>query len=282
MDRRGAGWPTVAGHTTTAVRLAPRRHFVELAVVAVAVVMARKKHSARSVRRVIKGDVAPLNAIRRDEIVDVIVENLRPGKNQNSRGTITAAVNYGIDVLLNVVPLQKEQLDPRPYRKHAKKLDKALGAVEELLASSPQTLARSLFNRRLRFFLDTSIILANPAAYSFEATKSIEERMREYQTRVDADYRTLVDAFVTELRRLRKVCAQDYGLHPNYDHAKNLSAEFAYDLMRQLSDQNITGTEDGAFRTISGLLYEVISGQQDVDLKRACDAVLASWAQIPF
>jgi hypothetical protein len=212
----------------------------------------------------------------------VIVENLRPWKNQNSRATITAAVNYGIDVLLNVVPLQKEQLDPRPYRKHAEKLDKALGDVEELLASSPQTLARSLFNRWFHLFLDPSIILANPTANSFQATKSIKERMADYQMRVYSDYQTQVDAFVTELRRLRKVCAQDYGLHPNYDHAKNLSAEFAYDLMRELSDQNITGTEDGAFRTISGLLYEVISGKQDVDLKRACDAVLARWAQIPF
>ena len=97
--------------------------------------MARKKQSARSGVRAMKGDFAPLNAIQRDEIVDVIVENLRPWRNQNSRGTITAAVNYGIDVLLKVVPLQKEQLDPRPYRKHAKKLDKALGAVEELLTS---------------------------------------------------------------------------------------------------------------------------------------------------
>jgi hypothetical protein len=242
-----------------------------------AVVMARKKQSARSGVRAIKGDAAPLTAIRRDEIVDVIVENLRPWKNQNSRGTITAAVNHGIDVLLNVVPLQKEQLDPRPYRKHAKKLDKALGAVEDLLASSPQTLARSLFNRVRFMFLDPSLvaIAKEHSLVSIAATKSIKERMADYQMRVYSDYQTWLDAFVTELRRLREVCAQDYGLHPNYDHAKNLSAELAYDLMRKLSDQKITGTEDGAFRTISGLLYEVISGQQDLDLKRACDAVLA-------
>jgi hypothetical protein len=240
-----------------------------------AVVMARKKQSARSGVRAMKGDVAPLNAIRRDEIVDVIVENLRPWKNQNSRGTITAAVNHGIDVLLNVVPLQKEQLDPRPYRKHAKKLYDALGDVEELLASSPQTLALSLFNRVRFMFLDPSLGAIKHPLVSIVATKSIKERMADYQMRVYSDYQTWLNAFVTELRRLREVCARDYGLHPNYDHAKNLSAEFAYDLMRELSDQKITGTEDGAFRTISGLLYEVISGQQDLDLKRACDAVLA-------
>jgi hypothetical protein len=32
VNKRGAGRPTVAGQITTAVRLAPRRHFVVLAV----------------------------------------------------------------------------------------------------------------------------------------------------------------------------------------------------------------------------------------------------------
>jgi hypothetical protein len=90
------------------------------------------------------------------------------------------------------------------------------------------------------------------------------------------------DAFFAELTRLRKVCALDYyGPHPNYDPAKHLSAEFAHSLMRKRSGQKITGTEDGAFRTIAGLLYEIVTGQPDVDLKRACDAVLAGWPKSP-
>jgi hypothetical protein len=44
--------------------------------------------------------------------------------------------------------------------------------------------------------------------------------------------------------------------------------------MRELSDRKITGTKDAAFRVITGLLYEALSGQQDADLKRACGTVL--------
>jgi hypothetical protein len=229
-----------------------------------AVVMALKKHSARSGRRVVKDDVARLNAIRRDEIVDVIVENLRPWKKHNSRDTITTAVNHQIDWLLKWVPLQKKLFDPRPGREHAEKLGKALSRVEMLLLSSPEPLSWFLFDQRPR-----SMPLNDDGSPSVQPMphKSIEE--------IEREHKALVGAFVMELRRLRKVCAGNYGLHPNYDHAKNLSAECAHALMRELSDQKITGTEDGAFRTISGLLYEVISGQQDVDLKRACDALLA-------
>jgi hypothetical protein len=44
--------------------------------------------------------------------------------------------------------------------------------------------------------------------------------------------------------------------------------------MRELSDRKIKGTKDSAFRVVTGLLYEAVSGQPDADLKRACDSVL--------
>jgi hypothetical protein len=184
-----------------------------------AVVMARKKHSARRGGRVRKGNLAPPNAQRRDEIVEEVVENLRPWKNHNSRDTVKAEVNHEIDVLLKIVPLQKKLFDPRPARKHAKKLDKALSNVEELLASSPASLALFLFDPMPPPQLLDTPIVANDAEYFLVdrfSDKSIEEIMCEHQTRADA--------FVADLRRLRKVCSRDYGLHPNYDHAKNLSA----------------------------------------------------------
>ena len=80
------------------------------------------------------------------------------------------------------------------------------------------------------------------------------------------------------MKRLREVCARavDPGLasHPNYDHAKHLCAWHALGLMRELSEGKITGTKDSAFRVVTGLLYEAVSGQPDADLKRACDSVL--------
>ena len=81
-----------------------------------------------------------------------------------------------------------------------------------------------------------------------------------------------------ELKRLREVCARavdpGFATHPNYGHAKHLCAWHALGLMRELSDGKITGTKDAAFRVVTGLLYEAVSGQPDADLKRACDTVL--------
>jgi hypothetical protein len=63
------------------------------------------------------------------------------------------------------------------------------------------------------------------------------------------------------------------------DHAKHLCAWHALGLMRELSDRKITGTKDSAFRVVTGLLYEAVSGQPDADLKRACDSVLQDMDQ---
>ncbi len=86
------------------------------------------------------------------------------------------------------------------------------------------------------------------------------------------------DFFVDEIKRLHEVCTTVIDpksrVHRNYDHAKHESASFALNLMAKLSDSKITGTVDGAFRTITSLLYEAVSGQQGADLKRACDAQL--------
>ena len=81
-----------------------------------------------------------------------------------------------------------------------------------------------------------------------------------------------------ELKRLRKVCADaidpGFGFHPNYDPVKYHCAWFAHVMMRKLSDMKISGTKDGAFWTITSLLYEAVSGQKNAALKRACDSVL--------
>ena len=218
--------------------------------------MARKKHSARKGSRAMKRDAVPLSAIRRDDIVEEIVDHLRPWKNHKSHETVTSKVNYRYDVLSKLVPLQKKLSDRRAYREQAKKLDKALSNVEALLASTG-TFRWNLF-------------ITTPTEFSPVFLMSNESFFEEF---IDKHH-TRADAFVTELKRLREVCARDIGRHPNYDLAKHLSAEFAYGLMEILSDGEITGTEDKAFRAITTLLYEAVSGERDADLKRACDAAI--------
>jgi hypothetical protein len=226
--------------------------------------MARKKHSARRGGRV-KGDVASPNAQRRNEIVEEVVDNLRPWTNHRSRDAITDQVNKSLDMPPNLIPSLMKLSDERAYREHAKKLDKALSNVETLLLSSPGAFSWFLFDQRPQSMPlnDNGYPSGPPTAH-----KSIEEIEREHEARVST--------FVMELRRLRKVCARDYGLHPNFDHVKHASAQLAYGLMQEFSDAKISGTQDQAFRIITSLLYEAFSGQRGADLKRACDAVLAS------
>ena len=95
---------------------------------------------------------------------------------------------------------------------------------------------------------------------------------------IERDNRKRADSFAAELKRMREVCARaidpGFGYHPNYDRAKHFCVRFAHGLMLGLSERTVTGTKDDAFRAIASLLYEAISGQRDVDLKRACDSKL--------
>ena len=196
-----------------------------------------------------------------NEIVEEIVDNLRPWKGDKSVAAITAVVNDRLGVLLKLAPLQAELFDWARNRAHAKKLDDALSEVETLLASAPGALAWFLFDPLPRPTLteDGELHQVRPSIEKIELT-----------------YRA--DSFSAELKRLRNVCARavdpGFATHPNYDHAKHLCAWQALGLMRELSDRKITGTKDSAFRVVTGLLYEAVSGQPDADLKRACDSVL--------
>jgi hypothetical protein len=202
-----------------------------------------------------KGAASPPNRTRRDELVEAVVDNLKPWKNHKTRDTVRASVNRSLDFLIEQVPSNKKNFDRRAIRKHAKKLDRALSKVEKLLASSPGLLDWVLFDPR-------PVLRAGDYYPEYP----------ELRFRREMEARRI--AFGTALKRLREVCARDYGDHPNYDHAKNQSAWFSYVLMQSHSDRKITGTENQAFRTIAGLVYDVVSGQQDADLKRACDTLL--------
>lgn len=226
--------------------------------------MARKKHSAKIGVRIKKSDAVPPNAVRREEIVEEIADHLRPWKNRKSNTAITAEINQELDVLLKLVPLETKLYDRTRNRNHAQQLDSALTEVETLLASAPSMLAWFLFDPSPPVTVTEDGVMMQPVP------PSIEDIERKYRKRADS--------FAAELKRLRKVCARavapGFGSHPNYDRAKRTCAWFARGLIRGLSDRKITGTKDGAFRTIAGLLYEAISGQHDADLKRACDSVL--------
>jgi len=229
----------------------------------------------------------------KNEIVEEIVTHLRPWKPRNTAAAITNAVNDQLEMLVKLAPLQAKLYDRAGNRAHAKRLDEALGEVERLLAAAPSALAWFLFDPLPPMTLtedgepvqDRRPIQSIELAYGAQAdpvspTTPNEDGERVTQSIEDIElaYRARADSFFAELARLRKVCARavdpGFGFHPNYDDAKHLCAWWAYVLMRDLSDRKISGTEDKAFRVITGLLYEALSGKPDADLKRACDAVL--------
>jgi hypothetical protein len=236
----------------TAVRIAPR-HPVVSAVLAV--VMARK---AKSGARRKKSGFSPTDATRRGEIVEEILVWLRPWKHRVSEAAVIAAVNQHLDLLL-LLPPDVKLFDRRLYRAHAKELDCALLKVETLVASAPGALALALF--------DPVTITENGVLM---VPSSINQIKRLYRKRADS--------FAGELKRLRKVCAgaidPGFGFHPNYDPVKTQCAWIAHYLMKELSNMKISGTKDGAFWTITSLLYEAVSGQKNAALKRACDTAL--------
>ena len=57
---------------------------------------------------------------RRDELVKLVVEHLKPWKNNKSPDIITAEVNQKLDGFLGLVPLHKKVFDRRPFREHAR------------------------------------------------------------------------------------------------------------------------------------------------------------------
>jgi hypothetical protein len=57
-----------------------------------------------------------------DEILEEIVDHLRPWQSHKSVAAITAAVNHELEVLLKLAPLQTKLFDRARNRAHAKKL----------------------------------------------------------------------------------------------------------------------------------------------------------------
>jgi hypothetical protein len=196
---------------------------------------------------------------RLDNLIDAIVNNLRRLKRRRTETEVAASVKHHVtEVMLPDTPLLREPFDRSRIRGHAERLNNALAEVHGLLASAPRLLEKALF--------------VPPGAPRGQSIEEMEDAVRARR-----------EAFIVELERLRWWCAfvidLGLGLHPNFDFTKYDCAARAYDLMRELSDHKITGTKDDSFRTITSLLYEAASGQQDADLKRACDAVLRQHRQ---
>jgi hypothetical protein len=191
---------------------------------------------------------------RLEEIAEEILINLPPRKGI-SRADLTNAVSKTMKELRGRVVWQIKLHARRTMQDRAADLFQAVMEVERLLDTAPGMMHALLFS---------DLKLSHGELPS-------EQEMKD-------GYIKRSEAFFNELHRLHMVCGhfmgKRIGSHGNSDHAKSLSAWSAYGLMQNHSAAKITGTQDGPFRTVTSLLYEALSGYGDVDLKRACDAVL--------
>ena len=81
--------------------------------------MVRNKRPVQGGGRLMKGAASPPNRTRRDELVEAVVDNLKPWKNHKSCDTVRAEVNQILYLLLDMVPANK--LRPESYSETCQK-----------------------------------------------------------------------------------------------------------------------------------------------------------------
>lgn len=219
----------------------------------------RNRHPAKPSLDIKASALVPPDADRLDEIVEEIVDHLRPWKKRISEAAVTVEVSADMIRLLTLAPYEAKRSDRKKNGTHARQLDQALVNLQNLLTSAPHPL-RSFLRDPLPNMTDDGVIHG-----------VVDENIKWAN-------RKRADSLDAELKRLREVCARaikvGYGYDSNYDRVKHLCAGFAQGLVRDLSAKPATGTMDAPFRAIASLLYEAVSARRDVDLKRACDSQL--------
>jgi hypothetical protein len=96
-------------------------------------------------------------------------------------------------------------------------------------------------------------------------------------SKIEHEVAARVSRIRDQLEALRGVCDEARKMSdndPRIEYEKRDCAYLAFQSMNHYSTQEITGTSTGPFLSIASLLYEAVTGEQDANMKRACDAVL--------
>jgi hypothetical protein len=195
-----------------------------------------------------------------EDIVDDIVRELGDARGQHlqrSEDDTRAAVLLGIRNWTEFRAHWDQWLSREgqtSMAEHAQKLGDVVTTLEQMIRDLPEPFAAYLFMPLRARCSITPAEEANAAA--------------------TADH----DSFLHRLERLRLDCADQKAppgsSGPERDRVKVGCATFARNLMLAFSRRRVTGTAEGAYRVITSLLFEALTGEGDVDLKRACDRVL--------
>ena len=207
------------------------------------------------------------------EIVETIVAELRP--HRRPKKDVQEVVRRLIELLPTEVAQLKGRLAVAKFKgklkgtradalKHLKKLGKCAAELEMLLLTMPNRIAwvgdvgSGAWGTSYPTG-ETSILMPAP----------VEHPRWKFMN------------FISDLGRLQtaaKIAERHLGPLPAYDVEKHLSAKYARFLIVALSDKPPTSAARGPFRTIAGLLFEVITGKKDANLERHCKAELKAAA----
>jgi hypothetical protein len=188
---------------------------------------------------------------RATEAIEEIVGNLRPLRCLEK--DVHGRVSRHFEILISTVATYGDLPRITAVRRDSRDLTAAIDQITQLI-------------QRLHPFTREALFDGSAVAMGMSAPV---ELLRDLQLlRAGADFIALMKAPSPKLNRTKGLCAQQ-----------------AYSLMRELSKGSIVGTVESSFLRIATLLFEIVSGEPDASLKRACDTELRKrrgsglWAQ---
>jgi hypothetical protein len=186
------------------------------------------------------------------ELGDVLGGHLRLPQPE-TRATVLRAIKDSIKFLKDWKKLLSRE-GQTSIANRARKIANLIAELEQEIEHLPTPLAEYLFTPL-------------PARYTVIPVDEI-------RAAVTTDRAVLLQ----RLQQLRMDCErQEPPLHssgPEPDREKVYCATLARNLMMKFSTRPITGSAESPYRQIASLLFEALSGNGEVDLKRACDRVL--------
>jgi hypothetical protein len=80
------------------------------------------------------------------------------------------------------------------------------------------------------------------------------------------------ERLLNSLDEVKRICVQAEVNQPGNDPVRIWCARIAFTLLNSFSNETpSSGSADSRYRVITSLLYEILTGEQGRDLKRACD-----------
>lgn len=137
------------------------------------------------------------------------------------------------------------------------------GIIRILRRTSPEFFEREAIRKTREDACAIAAASQKLAELVEQATLAAEMRLR-----LEPEKERLLSA----LQAVRGICEDAKENQPSDDQVRRWCAKVAFTLMVRFSDKPPTsGSANSPYRVITGLLYEIVTGEAGRDFKRACD-----------